>query len=238
MKTPVLLLAFGIVGSHAVSYSASSPATLPSDPPFTLTLANGGSQADRATLTEIFDATVQVVSSDRFAERLAGLGTPSLWLSATEGTLPPSQVLEIYLGRHDGMRQLPTTLRVKKGLFGLFGPRDAYTTLMVGSTVTARITLTKWQLSRWRSGTPEGRSCAVNTMAHELAHTIWDGTGEGNQVFTDRGHEDNPDRPMVSYVVGSVAQCTMLENQGALSGSFSACVEKWGTTWHHSGDCE
>jgi len=124
-------------------------------------------------------------------------------------------------------------MEVKKGLFG---PNNPFTTLFTPS-VSARITLTKWQLKRWRSGTPIGRSCAVNSMAHELTHTIWN-SAEGSQVFVDRGHEDVPDRPMVSYVVGSVAQCTMLERTGDLSGPFSACVAKWGTTWHHTDDCE
>jgi hypothetical protein len=234
---PVLLAACVTLASCASSlpHTNSAPALLENTSPFALTIDDKLKAADRATLTEIVNATVQVITSDRFAERLAAIEQQQLWLSPGEDTLPPREVLEIYLGRHPSMRPVPTLVTVTQKLFS----GAPITGLSASPPIRATIRLSTAELKRWRNGTPEGRSCAVNTVAHEITHTISERADRGWYVFADRGRAaaTRAEQPLVSYVVGSVAQCTMLENENAMDGDFAACVQKWGTNIFNSGDC-
>lgn len=51
-------------------------------------------------------------------------------------------------------------------------------------------------------------ACAINTIVHEWTHSIVD--ARGWMIFTDGGHKHAKD-PLVSYTVGSVAQCVYME---------------------------
>jgi hypothetical protein len=212
--------------------TSSTPALLEDTSPFSITIANNLKAADRATLTEILNATIDVITSDRFAERFATIEQQQLWLSPGGETLPPREVLDLYLGGNDVMQSVPTVLTVTKKWFS----GAPITGLFDGPPVVARIRLSTWELNRWRKGTPEGRSCAVNTVAHEITHTISD---RGAYVFADRGNSTatRQGQVLASYMVGNVAQCTMLESLGALSGDFAVCVKKWGTNVFLSGGC-
>jgi hypothetical protein len=205
-------------------------------PPFDITISNQVTGPDRATLIEIINATLEVITGDTFADRLAAVDQQELWLSPSEGTMPPREVVNAFLGRRPSMGPLPTVADLSRGVFG---PRTPVADLYGRPVSSAKITLTKWELRRWRSGTPEGRSCAVNSAAHEIAHTIWNSADGGEQMFVDgdRKIATRHNRPLVSYMVGTVAQCTMLEKQGALGGPFAACVEKWGTNGFNSYHC-
>jgi hypothetical protein len=237
MKIPALLAACVTFASCAtpIPQTSSAPALLENTSPFVLTIDDRVKAADRATLTEIVNATVQVITSDRFAERLAAIEQQQLWLSPGEDTLPPREVLEIYLGRHPSMRSVPTLVSVTKKWFS----GAPITGLSASPPVRGTIRLSTAELKRWRKGTPQGRSCAVNTLAHELTHTISRSADRGVYLFTDRGRDaaTQQGQPLVSYVVGSVAQCTMLEAHNALGGDFAACVRRWGTNLFYSGGC-
>ena len=81
------------------------------------------------------------------------------------------------------------------------------------------------------------RSCAINTAAHEYAHTISTMPVRYEPAFTDTNerrevipNRRRPGTPVASYLIGSVAQCTWLQDQGRVSpGGLKACVETFGT---------
>lgn len=68
-------------------------------------------------------------------------------------------------------------------------------------------------------------ACAINAIAHEWTHTVFDSAGK--QRYVDRGHDGEK---LVSYTVGAVVQCTYLESIGYLPDTFDACVEAVGTS--------
>jgi len=221
-----------------VAACTPEPETLAPSPikqmgPYSIGVASNARDSDRATLNEIIDATLRVITSKPFAHHLAEVQQKPLYLSPGGDTLSASVVSAIYTGQNTSYQPVQTVARITRTWFS----GAPITGLFAGSPTTARITLTTYELERWRTGTPNGRSCAVNTLAHEITHTIPKTAGSGYYLFADRGRKDEPKQALVSYVVGSVAQCTMLENEGALGGSFPACVEKWGTNGFNSGDC-
>ena len=237
MKVPALLAACATFASCAAPLPEASPAPAPlaNTSPFTITVSGRVRAADRATLTEIVNATVSVITSERFAAHLDSIQQRQLWLSPGGDTMSPREVRDIYLGRNDSMRPVPTVVTVTRRLFS-DAPSTGWSSY---SPARSTITLSTWEMKRWRQGSPDWRSCAVNTLAHEITHTISASAGRAEYVFTDQGRAASTEagEPLVSYTVGSVAQCTMLESLGELSGTFAACLEKWGTNHFYSGTC-
>jgi hypothetical protein len=81
------------------------------------------------------------------------------------------------------------------------------------------------------------RSCAINAAAHEYAHTISIVPVRYQAAFTDTNERRSriagrkrPGSPVASYLIGAVAQCTWLQEQGRVGGDgLRACVETFGT---------
>ncbi len=72
------------------------------------------------------------------------------------------------------------------------------------------------------------RSCLVNTLAHEWTHAV-PGPYDGYRIV-DGDHKRSP-VPLVSYTVGSIAQCAYLERKQVIKAEkFWACVGAVGTT--------
>ena len=80
------------------------------------------------------------------------------------------------------------------------------------------------------------RPCAINVAAHEYAHTIvltpmgyglaFTDTRAGDRGIANRRH---PQSPVASYLIGAVAQCTWLQQQGRIrSGEVPACIDVFG----------
>ena len=92
-------------------------------------------------------------------------------------------------------------------------------------------------LAAWGHPDPVARSCAINVVAHEYAHTIvLTPMGFGNAFTDTKADEDAiPNRkasgtPVASYLIGSVAQCTWLARQGRIGREdVPACVQVFGT---------
>lgn len=157
-----------------------------------------------------------------------------LWLSPYGERMAPADVAEIYLGRHGGVRSVPTVVTVD------YDEDTPWQGFDRGTPLSATITLTPKVLERWRGGTAEKRSCAVNTLAHELGHTFTSDPSRGEWVFADGGKGKLPNLfygHLASYTIGSVAQCTMLQRHNALQGTFTACLRKWGTDRFNNGYC-
>ncbi len=92
-------------------------------------------------------------------------------------------------------------------------------------------------LADWAADDLVRRSCAINTLAHEIAHTISISPFVFTPAFTDTrlGERAIPRRgaghsPVASYLIGSAAQCAWLQQQGRIApGEVRACVEVFGT---------
>ncbi len=84
-------------------------------------------------------------------------------------------------------------------------------------------------LGFWKTGNVVQRSCAINSMAHEMSHLI--GRLDGSRfetVFLDSAAGSackKPSKPdaqaIASYLIGTVAQCLWLEKQGRLAADSS-----------------
>ncbi|MDP1617296.1 hypothetical protein [Phenylobacterium sp.] len=92
-------------------------------------------------------------------------------------------------------------------------------------------------LADWASGDLVRQSCALNTLAHEIAHTISISPFVFTPAFTDTRigeraipRRDGGDSPVASYLIGSAAQCAWLQQQGRIVASeVRACVNVFGT---------
>lgn len=92
-------------------------------------------------------------------------------------------------------------------------------------------------IAQWRSADPVERSCAINTLAHEIAHTVSVSPFVFTPAFTDTNAEQPtiPGRrpgesPIASYLIGSAAQCAWLVREGRLAArDLGACVQVFGT---------
>lgn len=99
---------------------------------------------------------------------------------------------------------------------------------------------------RWRSKSDERKSCAINTFTHELMHAFSNipTTGFHENYFVDTIDLNAPVQargyPLATYLAGTVAQCTWLQNEGAIKRSDEAlrsCVTKFGLNQFNSDAC-
>ncbi|MFO0555412.1 MAG: hypothetical protein U0271_43950 [Polyangiaceae bacterium] len=83
----------------------------------------------------------------------------------------------------------------------------------------------------------ESFACAINTIAHEWAHTIPDPSDAGVWLYQDDDHEGS-DEALVSYAIGAIAQCVYLDMQGyRVEEQFDECMRRVGTTTFNSTTC-
>jgi hypothetical protein len=104
----------------------------------------------------------------------------------------------------------------------------------------AQIRLGEELLMRWNSRDVVHRSCAINTLAHELSHTISGRTDVFEYVFADRGRTwaTLMGRALGSYTIGAVAQCTYLARNDRLNGAVFPCVQQRGTNTFSAFGCD
>jgi hypothetical protein len=93
-----------------------------------------------------------------------------------------------------------------------------------------RMAIGRVHLDRYLHGNQVERSCAINTMAHEITHTLTDKPGPPFiYFFTDDAPPGST--AVATLLVGAVAQCTFLRNAGriATDAQLTSCVAKFGT---------
>ena len=97
-------------------------------------------------------------------------------------------------------------------------------------------------LRRYRSTNAVERSCAINTFAHERSHTFSSSLKYANLMIEDAGTGSPPvggSVPIASYLIGSVAQCTALQNAGRIQAeSVKACVAAFGVSDYWNTRCD
>jgi hypothetical protein len=240
MRCVALLPVAFILAACAINPPAMGPETeIPFSPAYlSISLDDSMSSVDRETVQELVNATLQVITGERFARNLEGLGRPyrRIWLSPYGETMTPEGVAQIYLGEHRIVRPAPIVIEVaNQGTptqgFSTQGPLVSY------------IVLTPDVLARWRGDTLERRSCAVNSLAHELSHSFSQDPVKADYIFADKGKGSVFNLieyfygPLASYTIGTVAQCTMLEEANELPAGFAACLTTWGTDEFNSDYC-
>lgn len=95
-----------------------------------------------------------------------------------------------------------------------------------------RILIPAARLRMWRSKNLVERSCALNTTAHEISHTLVSSSTRFFPVFTDTGASSNVRRTYASYLTGDMAQCTFLRMMNRIDGKgVTGCVPAW-TGWN------
>jgi hypothetical protein len=214
-------------------YTASAPegaATAQGRPEGSVTAAADFCDDDQTKLAAAIADTTHVVESRQFHAALEQI--PSLHMNAHGNDITGAAVDVAYSGR--GTAQ---TLAVRYEPVGWWlelwdRGETAITGLMPGNPRYARTRLHHVVLERY-THVPEGRACAINTIAHEWTHAIEDNDSE---VFTDDGYRALHS-PFVSYSVGAVAQCVYLAKWRS-NLDVQACIQYVGTHGFFACTCE
>lgn len=91
--------------------------------------------------------------------------------------------------------------------------------------------LGRGHLGRFRSPNLVEKSCAINTLAHELLHTLSIRKDSYWMPFIDTAlGQRTAGMPLVTYFAGSLAQCTYLQQHGRIvAADLADCVQVFGT---------
>ncbi|MDP3748300.1 MAG: hypothetical protein Q8Q88_14770 [Phenylobacterium sp.] len=204
-----------------------------------ITIEGAESEAERALLNQLADEASTILRSAEFRANLLALEAeyPEVFMRRGEPDVVLEQVARIVGGASGASRYTPVTIT----LVGRSGPEDqdyqwagAGAPLMPGQP--ASIDLGRGILKEFEGADIVERSCAVNTMAHELAHTISLSPYLFKMAFDDtKGNEDaiagrsNHRTAVGSYLIGSVAQCTWLQQKGRMPAwRVPGCVQVFG----------
>lgn len=205
-----------------------------------LRYAESVSSADRALVQELFPDALAVLRSTEFRENMQTLegSTGGVYANRRGEVLTLSMVHEIIVGNTWRDRYVSTTIFVigsdKVGDPSRFHANTGRHGLARHS---ASVHVGKGVIAQYGSADEVEKSCAINTAAHEITHTISDVPVFYRMKFTDtRLHERGVGRsaservmPIATYLVGSVAQCTYLQQKRRISTSeLRECVKVFG----------
>jgi len=187
---------------------------------------------ERRDLAALVAESMRVLQTDRFRRNLLSLKAeyPRIYLrTARDGTPVYGTVEDIWgiisatAPRH---RYVPAPVALVGGTYD--------ETAMAGWTgyhdekgnALGSMTLGRAHIARWLSRDVVEKSCSINTVTHEISHTVVIGETGFAHALMD---EDLSPPVIGSYFVGTVAQCTWLQEQGRVSASdFAGCVRVFG----------
>lgn len=198
------------------------------------------SQALAGLMTDAF----AVLRSSDFRANLLGLEAryPGVYARNAEQAATIPRIASIVALEPAGSRFAPADVALVEGDSGGLGAAGEG----VASGRYSNILIERTVLAAWRRPDAVARSCAINVAAHEYAHTIvLTPMGYGN-AFSDTKADEAaiPNRksagsPVASYLIGSVAQCTWLAQQGRIErADVGACVEVFGTAAFNWDRCQ
>lgn len=202
------------------------------------------SAADNQILEAWIAETVTLLTSPEFEANLllASETYPQVWISKARDVIPSRKLIALLHTRDSSIPALwwPRTSVVIKGKRADRSPDrtgfgfDALRTAAAGPypagqgrTETGEIELGRLHFARYTQGDAVEKSCAINTMAHEISHTLSDKRGQFWMHILDTGEDARAPRGMyeASYFIGTVAQCTYLESVGRMTpDGFDACL--------------
>lgn len=236
--TPILVIAALAAVGTTVGPATSQPAAA-SGP--AVSIEGVTDDAERRELQSWIDATTSVLSSPLFADRLRQtVGSREIFLRGYGRTVMggSGDLLDILAAGAPGLRYVDTPV-------GLTGDEANYTAAAgwtgqsENNMSLGSMTLGRGHLERWRSEDPVQRSCAVNTLAHEISHTVSTHPSLYIHALDDTLDLSVMAQPVGSYLIGTVAQCTWLEQNGRIGQSdFNACVAIFSWSAFNSFNCD
>lgn len=192
-------------------------------------------EVETRALTSLVGDAFGVLRSSEFHDNLLALQGryPSVYARDSEQSATIPRIASIVALEPWGSRFAPASVALVEGESGGLGAAGEGT----ASGRYSDILIERIVLAAWSRPDVVTRSCAINVAAHEYAHTIvLTPMGFGNAFSDTRAGEDAiPNRqatgtPVASYLIGSVAQCTWLQQQGRITRSdVPACVQVFGT---------
>ncbi len=203
------------------------------------------SPRDRDALEAWIEEAVTLFKSDSFERNfLRGAALyPDVYVSKSQDIIPTSLLLERLKARDKYLSALwwPKTYVVLNGEtatrldnaegFGFEALRNAgagpYPVGEIG-TATGEIELGRLHYARYTQGDIVEKSCAMNTMVHEISHTLSDRPDIFWMHILDTEENVTPPRGVfeASYFVGIIAQCTYLETAKRIKASeFESCIK-------------
>lgn len=201
-------------------------------------------EPERAKVLSWIKEANGVLRSDLLLRNLRSLSGeyPDVFLrGGVKGTM--GDVADVISLRSDKLRYMETPLALVGGTFDSTASTGwTGDPLGNGASMTS-MSLGRLHLKRFLSKDVVERSCAINTMAHEMSHLISTDPKLANSAFTDTGKElcGVGGLPLASYVVGSTAQCTWLQEQGRVEkkeAALVACVQAFGYEGFNSLRCD
>lgn len=217
--------------------------TAPGRAPYDRVVGTGDATENQA-LTSLLEEAFQVLRSPELRANLLALSEryPSVYARDSEQAATLERIAGIVSLEPTGSRFAPAAVALVEGDSGGLGAAGEG----VASGRYSDILIERIVLAAWRRPDAVTRSCAINVAAHEYAHTIvLTPMGFGNAFTDTRTDQDAiPNRqvagtPVASYLIGSAAQCTWLQQQGRIGREdVPACVRVFGTAafnWNRCG---
>ena len=201
-------------------------------------------QDDRDALSNWIEEAIALLKSPAFEANFirASAIYPDVYVSKTQDIIPSALLLTRLKTEDPRLSSLwwPKTYVVLNGKtatrvedrtgFGFDALRNAgagpYPEDEIG-TKTGEIELGRLHLARFTQGDVVEKSCAMNTMTHEIAHTLSEKPNRFWMHILDSEKNVTPPRGVfeASYFIGVIAQCTYLENEGRISiYEFESCI--------------
>lgn len=181
---------------------------------------------DKADLEAYVRAATAALTSQATADHATGLnGTyPRVWLNETTQYEGLGSVGALTRAPRTGFSYMPARLVMANSGTGAAESKDP------NSANGGRlITIRRYHLDWWRSNKAVTRSCAVNTLAHEITHNMTRDPATFRWAFTDTGLSNSVTSEKGSYMMGALAQCSQLQSAGRITAAqFAQCVPVWG----------
>ena len=207
-------------------------------------LAGDIAPADKAAVSAWIDEAVALFKSPAFERNFkrASVRFPDVYVSETQDIIPSDLLLtrlKTQDPRNTGL-SWPKTFVVLDGAsaprslnrsgFGFDGSRKAAAGPFPSDAVetkTGQIEIGRLHLARYTQGDLVEKSCALNTLVHEISHTLSETPDKYWMHILDSQRGVTPPRGTfeASYFIGVVAQCTFLENKGRIDpADFESCM--------------
>jgi hypothetical protein len=199
---------------------------------------------------KLIEATEKVLQSPTFE---ANFKKHSTMLDMPKGqNIPVDEVFTSYFGLEaatGGPGPLPSILvsrakdacakpSVKSLTSGSVAVTDVFRCDNRAVTQVQEFVINRWY-SKGNAAPSESKACAINTIAHELTHTVVAKAvgattkADHRELYLDGDYKSLPhDQYLVSYATGTIAQCTYMQDSGLIDkteADFAKCVKDAGT---------
>jgi len=170
--------------------------------------------AESKLLQSWIETTTSTLTSAKFERNLLRVADryPQVWVSRARDAIPTTQLRDVLHADDNRVPSLwwPETIVALKG--------DQTTDLArtgAGTGITGEIEIGRLHYTRYSDGNLVERSCAINTLAHEISHTLSDRADKFWMHILDTDPRDEAPANMyqASYLIGTVAQCTWLQER-------------------------